>query len=103
MLCLCICATLTAGAQTQSLLNTPYKPSFKKGTIDAFIADMQIKTHVAISFSSASLDFSQQVSINGKSRTLGDALKEILDGQGIDIIERKDKILLVPQAIKKKG
>ncbi|RYE22871.1 MAG: hypothetical protein EOP51_12195, partial [Sphingobacteriales bacterium] len=103
ILCICILLALNVYAQGSSLLNTPYKPSFKKGSIDAFIADIQSKANVTVSFSNASLNFAQQVSLRGKTQTVGDALKEIFSGQNIDIIERKDKILLVPQAIKKKG
>lgn len=103
ILCVYMLMATLAFAQKGSLLNTPYKPSFKKGSIDAYLADIQSKTHISVSFSSASIDFSQQVSIKGKDQTIGGVLKEILSGQSIEIIERKDKILLVPQAIKKKG
>jgi Outer membrane receptor for ferrienterochelin and colicins len=91
-------------AQQGTLLSTAYKPGFSKGTIGAYLEDIKAKTKVEVSYSHATIDPAQHVSLNGNERTVSEVLNTILSGYGVSVIERRDKVLIVSpqQGLKKK-
>src|ERR1044071_53726 len=94
--------TLHAGAQQGRLLEVRYTPTFTEGTIEAFLADIQKKTGVSISFSASSVNLSTRVQLSRNERTIESALNAILSDQKVSIVERDDKILVVSRETRKK-
>lgn len=83
-------------AQENSLLATPYQPSFQNGTIGSFLDDIQQRTKLILSFSAAAVNADRQVQLQNRAYSVQEALNIILDKQKVSIIERKEKILIIP-------
>lgn len=99
----CLLLWLSVNAADGKLLNITYIPAFYQGTIESFLSDIRTKTGVAISFSSASIDVNKQVKVKGNEQTINDVLTAILSDQKVDIVERRDKILIISKTAKKKS
>src|SRR4051812_34569575 len=99
----CLFLWLSVNAADGKLLNIIYTPAFSQGTIESFLSDIRTKTGVAISFSSASIDVGRQVKVKGNEQTINDVLMVILSDQKVDIVERRDKILIISKTAKKKS
>jgi hypothetical protein len=80
----------------QNLLNTSYKPGFSKGKIKTFLNDIKKRTGITISYSDAILNDQKVVSLEGTERTVAEVLERICAGQGVQIREGVQKILVVP-------
>src|SRR5689334_12835380 len=80
----------------QGLLKTAYHPRFNKGTIRAFIKDIERQTHISVSFSESSVNVRRKVQLAGNEQTIQDVLNHILAGTAVKIGEGSDKILIVP-------
>ena len=99
---LCMLIVTGVSAQGDKLLQTVYTPSFPEGTIETYLADIQLKSSIPISFSASSVDVKTHVRMNGNEQTVGDALNTILTNHKVSIISRKDKILIVSRDVRKK-
>ncbi len=82
----------------QGLLKTAYHPRFNKGTIRAFIKDIERQTQISVSFSESSVNVRKKAQLAGNEQTIQDVLNRILAGIAVKIVEGSDKILIVPAA-----
>ncbi len=85
-------------AQGVKLLETPYVPSLQEARLEQFFEDIQSQTGITISFSSSFLNTSQFHQISGSEQTIGEVLSVLLDKYKVSLVERKQKILVVPGA-----
>lgn len=83
-------------AQENHLLSLSYEPSFHKGAVGDYLKDVEQRTNVALSYSGSSVDEAQIVQLPERSYNVQDALNIILNNQKVLIVERKNKILIVP-------
>jgi hypothetical protein len=101
VLCCMLCA-IYLHAQDGRLLYTPYTPSFPAGTIEQYIADIELQTNIPISYSELVVDLKAKAKTSGKEQTVSGVLAEIFAGQKVAFVERQDKILIVPYSARKK-
>jgi hypothetical protein len=97
ILFLLLCISQLVMAQKQSIFSRPYHPSFSKGTIKNFIDDIS-RQAVVIEYASNSIDTGRTVTITGEPSTVGNVLQQVLSEQKINVIEKNNKIILVPSA-----
>jgi outer membrane receptor for ferrienterochelin and colicin len=88
-------------AQQGEVLTRIYKPAFAEATIQAYIEDIEKQTGIPVSYSNTSVNLSKRVTLVGNEQTVKDVLTTILSGEQIEIIGRRNKILLVPYDSKK--
>lgn len=96
LLCCCMMVSGFLWAQDGRLLQTPFTPSFSKGSIQSFFESITEKTGISISYSTAVLNGQQKVRMHGNEQSVSDVLKTIVGKQPLKIVERSDKILIVP-------
>ncbi|XZF13800.1 carboxypeptidase-like regulatory domain-containing protein [Chitinophagaceae bacterium MMS25-I14] len=99
ILLFCCCILLlpgTAMSQDSSLLQKPFKPAFRKGSLHSFFDAIYKQTGISVSYSSAAVNEKQKVRISGDEKTVGAVLHELLDDLNLSIAERDNKILIVP-------
>jgi len=83
-------------AQDGSLLSRRYTPGNTSGTIRSFLELIRKETGIEISWSSSSVKANRKIKLTGRETTVSDVLATVLHGEPVDIVERGDKILLVP-------
>lgn len=83
-------------AQSKHLLSVAYIPEHNLTTIGALLEDMQRKTDVTVSFSKSAINTNQEIALTGKEKTVGEVLQVLAVNQQINVVERRNKILLVP-------
>ncbi len=93
---LLLCASVLR-AQDSSLLSHAYKPGIKEGTLSEWFADIEKQAGVTISFSFSSVDAKKKITMLPDETTVRNALSVILEGEKIAVLERKNKILIVPE------
>ncbi len=101
-LLLTLCCSVKSTAQQKALLNRVFRASFTKGTILSYIENIQEKTGVTISYSTATIDPNKKVKLKGNEETIEDVLIAILASENADILEREGKILIIPAVKEKK-
>lgn len=83
-------------AQEKDLMSIPYQPTFSKGTVKAYLEDIEQKTGVPFTYSTSSMECERQVQLSERSYRMQDALNAILANQKVLFIVRNEKILIVP-------
>ncbi len=96
ILILIILPTITANAQQQRLFARSWRPSVQQATIREFLEDINHRSGVIIEYSSNSIDTDKVVLLTGSPSTLGAVLQQVLRSQKIRVIEKNNKIILVP-------
>jgi hypothetical protein len=84
-------------AQDGPLLSKTYKPSFRTGTVKSFFNDIEAKTDVSVSYSHNALDDDRNVTMQGSEQTIKEVLSVLLADQKVVVLERKNKLLLIPE------
>ncbi|MGB0930867.1 MAG: RNA polymerase sigma-70 factor, partial [Chitinophagales bacterium] len=89
-------------AQEGSLLNRKVKLSIEKGSVQQILDLVSQKTNTSIAYSSNQISLQKQVKLSGNERNVGQYLQTVAVFVSIRIVERKNKILLIPQRKKHK-
>jgi hypothetical protein len=84
------------GQEDGHLLSRPYSPNAVHGSVKFFLDDIQQQLGIQVSFSASELHPDQQVHLKGTEYTLQEVLLTIIEGHKLTLIERRDKILIVP-------
>ncbi|WP_276482060.1 TonB-dependent receptor [Paraflavitalea pollutisoli] len=90
---------LTAHAQKFSFTNRPFQPSLIKGTVREFLDDINKNGKVLIEYASTSVETERIIVLNDHPATLGSVLQQVLKGQKLSIVEKNNKVILVPAAV----
>ncbi len=90
-------------AQEGSLLDQKVKISIKQGSVQQILDLISKEVNTPIAYSSNQISLQKQIQLIGTENTLGEYLQRIADFVPIRIVERKRKILLVPQRKKEKS
>ncbi|MFT3825114.1 MAG: TonB-dependent receptor [Chitinophagaceae bacterium] len=91
----CLCAQV-AIAQKQSLFARPYHVSTTKATIRNFLDDVNANSGIVIEYSTNNIDTGKLISLSGRPATIGHVLQQVLKGQLVSVVEKNNKIILVP-------
>lgn len=86
----------TASAQKYSFISVSFKPSIKHGTVKQFLEDISTRSGFIIEYAPQFLDTAKLIRLNGDENNLGTVLQKILLEQKVTVIERNNKIILVP-------
>lgn len=93
---LCFFSVQIIFAQKQSLFQHPYEPAFQKATIKDFLTDINQHAGVTIEYSSHTIEPGKVIILTGGASTLGGVLQQVLKNQKISIVEKNNKLILVP-------
>ncbi|RYD51758.1 MAG: TonB-dependent receptor [Sphingobacteriales bacterium] len=96
-LLLFVCWIATATAQERPLLQTLYKPAFRKGKVASYLADIRRQTGIPVSYASSVLDSNRKVTVFKETTTLEIVFQQLLTGQAIEAAESNGSILLIPR------
>ncbi len=91
----CVC-TQPLIAQKQTLFARPYHPPAVKASIRTFLDDIGYNTGIVIEYSTNNIDTGKLITLSGKQGTIGQVLQQVLKGQLINVVEKNNKIILVP-------
>lgn len=93
---------LSAACQGQSLLKKPVSLTRQTGTAEQFLNDLNTIHGIAISYSTAVIKLSRQVTLSGFEKTVEDILSTICKNQPVKFVEHDGKIFLVSTVPAKK-
>lgn len=82
-------------AQVRSLLEESYTPPHFSGTVKKHLSWLE-DSGISLSYSDAFADLKKKIVLPEKSYTVGEVLRIVFDGQGVELIEKENKILIVP-------
>lgn len=99
ILLLCSCQAFVLQAQQQRLFAHAWRPAISKGSIDQFLRDINLNSGVIIEYASHSLDTSIVIELKDNPATIGAVLQQVLKGQLVKVIEKNNKLILVPSPI----
>lgn len=91
-------AVLCAQSKEDTLLQEPYIPPSREGSILFFIQDIQRQTGISVSYSSSFLHLNKKVQLSGNERNTGQVLNTILQGTGIQAAAINGKIFLLRES-----
>ncbi len=83
-------------AQKANLFAINWRPSFSKATIQEFIDDINRSSGVIVEYASSSIDTGKVITLTGKPYTVGAVLQQVLQGQKLSVVQKNNKIILVP-------
>ncbi|HSC39541.1 MAG TPA: carboxypeptidase-like regulatory domain-containing protein, partial [Chitinophagaceae bacterium] len=83
-------------AQKANLFAVTYRPFASKATIQDFIADINRNSGVVVEYASSSIDTARLIVLSGEPATVGAVLQQVLRAQKISILQKNNKIILVP-------
>ncbi|MCW3091214.1 MAG: TonB-dependent receptor plug [Ferruginibacter sp.] len=83
-------------AQKQSVATRTYQPGFETGTIQDFLQDINHHSGIIIEYASNCIETNKIIVLKGNVSTLGDVLRQVLKGQKVSVIEKNNKLILVP-------
>ena len=86
-------------AQKQAVFSKEYHSPYKTASIKTFLEDINAHSGVVIEYASGSVEVNKIVRLSGAPATLGHVLKQVLANQKVSVIEKNNKIILVPSAI----
>lgn len=89
-------AAITVKAQKKLLLNRYYISQISKGSISEFLQDLNQHSGIIIEYSSSNFEANKIVQLEGNETTVGTILQKVLEGQNLKLLERNNKIILVP-------
>lgn len=87
-------------AQVLSVLSQKYTPVLKIGTIKEHLVAIE-NSGISISYSNATVETDKIVALGKEVYTIEEVLNMLLEGQNVDIVEKKNKVLIVPVNDKK--
>lgn len=87
-----------AQAQKLSFSSRPYSPPFHKASVKDFLDQLNTSGQLFVEYSSNHLDTGKIIILQGAPSTLGAVLQQVLSGQKVSLLERNNKIILVPAA-----
>lgn len=96
ILCLLLLVLPGLRAQQAHLLEKVFTPSVTQAPIKVFFNDIRTQTGIDISYSNSVVNSELQGTLPAGPQTIEAALKALLSGRNIKLIESGDKILLVP-------
>ncbi|WP_162915685.1 TonB-dependent receptor [Paraflavitalea soli] len=88
-----------AWAQKSVFAIRSYIPSFQKATVKDFLDDINHSGKVVIEYASNNLDTAKVISLTGFPNTLGAVLQQVLKDQNVSILEKNNKIILIPSPV----
>src|SRR5688572_16712726 len=86
-------------AQRVSLFTRPYTPSFYKGSIRAFLDDINQHSAIIIEYAANFLDTGKVITLTGSPETIGPVLQQVLRNQQINLLERNNKLIITPSPV----
>src|SRR5688572_2261691 len=86
-------------AQRVNLFARPYAPSFDKGSIRAFLEDINHNSPIIIEYSANFLDTGKIVTLRGSPSTIGAVLQQVLADQKVNLLEKNNKLILAPSPV----
>ena len=95
LLCLCMCF---AHAQKLSFSVRPFAPSSSRATIKEFLDQINASGQAFIEYASNSIDTGKIITLQGSPVTLGAVLQQVLKGQQVSILEKNNKVILIPSS-----
>lgn len=87
---------MASSVQAQDILNDSLKLSIREGNISSIINDIERENEVFVSYSTNYLNDSIYYALRELSYTYASLFKEVLNGQNLEAVGRKGKILLIP-------
>lgn len=96
--CLC-CYMHIALAQKLVIAGRSYTPPFEKASLKEFLDDINRSGKAIIEYASNSIDTGKIIRLTGSPTTLGAVLQQVLKDQKIAILEKNDKIILIPSPV----
>ena len=95
-----LCLYTGAGwAQTSGILVRFYHSSLDKASISDFLNDINANSGVIIEYTAGSIETNKVITLTGSPATIGSLLQQVLRGQKISILEKNNKIILVPSPV----
>ncbi|HUP12081.1 MAG TPA: hypothetical protein VM187_07720, partial [Niastella sp.] len=98
ILVLLIGAQLTQ-AQRVSLFARPYSPSIYKGSVRAFLNDINEHSPIIIEYSANFIDTGKVIDLSGSPETIGAVLQQVLHHQKINLLEKNNKLIITPSPV----
>jgi hypothetical protein len=86
-------------AQRVGLFTRPYTPSFYKGSIRAFLEDINQHSPVIIEYAANFLDTGKVITLSGSPETIGPVLQQVLRDQKINLLEKNNKLIITPSPV----
>jgi len=83
-------------AQKVNLFSRSYTPSFQKGSVAAFLDDINQRGPAIIEYTSNYIDTGRIITLTGSPTTLGTVLQQVLQEQKINVVEKNNKLILTP-------
>jgi len=83
-------------AQKANLFAVTYRPFTDKATAQSFIADINRNSGVVVEYASSSIDTARVITLTGEPATVGAVLQQVLRGEKLSIVQKNNKIILVP-------
>ena len=96
VLCLLSCQCLNA---QRGIFYRPFHSELQKGTIRDFLEEINARSGITIEYASGNIPLDKPVVAGSEIATLGALLQTILGGLPIRVIQKNDKILLVPSPV----
>ena len=88
-----------AWAQRSVLSARSYLPPFEKGSVKNFLDDINRSGKAIIEYASNSVDTGKVIVLTGTPVTLGAVLQQVLKDQEISILEKNNKLILIPSLV----
>jgi outer membrane receptor protein involved in Fe transport len=82
--------------KAQKILSSAFHIQKKKATVEEFLHEINSGNGSIIQYASNQLDTEKIVEVDGTERSLGAVLQKVLLGQKVKLVEKNNKILLVP-------
>jgi len=82
-------------AQKKTLLSYPFRSEIKKGSVRAFLEEINNRSGINIEYASNSLDVDQIIELDGDESSVGSVLQKVLNGQHTRLLEKNNKLILV--------
>lgn len=95
LLCLCMCF---AHAQKLSFSVKPFVPSTARATIKEFLDQINASGQAFVEYASHNVDTGKVITLQGSPVTLGAVLQQVLKGQMVSILEKNNKVILIPSS-----
>lgn len=94
----CFLFSEAAVAQKRGLPAFSYSPSFRVGSVKDFLNDINQNSGVILEYNSGSIDTGRVITLTGNPETLGAVLQQVLKDQKVTVIEKNNKLILIPSA-----
>ncbi len=90
-------------AQRVGLFTRPYTPSFTKGSIRAFLEDINQHSSIIIEYAANFLDTGKVIILSGSPETIGTVLQQVLCDQKVNLLEKNNKLIITPSPVPLSG